>query len=83
LSISYLLLVPKLQLGNQKKDNGSILLRVSAIRKGYFVQGGIGGKGDAHTGTPFFRVPEIAALPHAGADVGEGAEGGGVSVHYP
>ena len=51
------------------------------VNDGYLVQGRIGGKGDADAGAAGFFVPEIAALPHAGADVGEGADGGEVGGH--
>jgi len=56
-------------------------LLVFVVIEGYFIQGGIGGEGDAHPMAALLRVPEIAALPHAEADVGEGAVGGGVGGH--
>jgi hypothetical protein len=57
------------------------LLRVFGIREDYLVQGGVGAEADADALAALFRVPKIAALPHAGAEIGEGADGGVIEVH--
>ena len=44
-------------------------------------RGGLGIEAEAGADTALLRVPEIAPLPHAMADVGEGADGGVISVH--
>ena len=57
------------------------LLRVFSIREDYLVQGGVGAEADAGALATLFRVPKIAALPHAGADIREGADGGVIEAH--
>jgi len=57
------------------------LLRVFAAREVCLVQGGVSSEADAGAGAALFLVPEIAPLLHAGADVGEGADGGVVGSH--
>lgn len=64
-----------------EKRIGSHLLRVFVVNEGELLQGGIGGKGDAHASAAGFFVPEVAALPHAGADVRKGADGSVIDVH--
>ena len=68
--------------GPGREEQDSHLLRVFAIREGYLIQRGVSAKADAGTGAALLRVPEIAALLHAGADVGEGADGGVVIFHH-
>ena len=58
-----------------------VLLRIFIVREDYRVEREVSGKGDTFAGAASLPVPEIAALPHAGADVREGADGGGVVVH--
>ena len=58
------------------------LLRVFVAGGGYLLQGGVGGESDAGAGAALFRVPEIAPLLHARADIGEGADRGVIEVHH-